>query len=840
MAHRYAPEVYSYCAQEIDPISQDYIPEEYLISFNEEGKRFCMDIRNLYHSSRLTGRWINPITRRALPSEVVAELEEFGRQLALQVNIADAVHVTLESYQTIGELILEVVRNIPGNLLENATTYDIIANNESLYDYDLEELLENVFTGQIYADYQRFEPEVRETSLMRLFEFAHQRKTEGVYEALTGVLGEILQLAPTVDFANLEHTEYIVHPQETVGEFLLSSLDSLAGGIPANLLRWKLVTERGESVYRMNLERLVPEGLPGDELYFVLLDEGELPRLQKVLRAYFYLHDLRDYLSLVTPESELPGLAEFVRDKTTTRFRKEDRKTLKKILKGWTYTFAEFLRVLETLLGYKDPQWFIYIAEYGRWVRTRHPEDVRPLIERTVIEGTPEQFRQIPISKYDLEYDLEDLARRQKQPVKRERVLYWMFVATIMMRCHNKSCLTLGATKDRKLVADVIRGEPVTDREEEVLAVLIVLRDPVRLKELLSTMETSGQGNYLIYALEMNFPEALPLLWNLGYSDDELLGTLKSCPEQVLPQLLNFLDSRVDLVPLLEIVMREMSWSNPEVIRAVLSYGPGQEALVANYFLAKNKEGGEILIEHLADESIPKLLARLDLEKTPTWVQTIDSLLHLQRITTEDVHLLLEKADSTDLARIFRESQRQGGPLEQLLLRDPRLPVMSLYRAVLNGYLSYLDSPRIDDGLVQDILMRALSEKLPVWGEILRHPRVTPAIAREALFRSFLREFERDLLTALRESGKVTPEEILDWVLHLTSSGCEGPVSLAKNSEFVQRATVHVLPSHMELAVIKRLAEVPELQQWFQEHPTSYRQYLLKRALEPPGETERG
>jgi hypothetical protein len=63
----------------IDPISLEEIPEEKLISFEENGKKWCFNIESLFEYTE-RGQFINPLTRNPLDEKTRGQIEEYKQK----------------------------------------------------------------------------------------------------------------------------------------------------------------------------------------------------------------------------------------------------------------------------------------------------------------------------------------------------------------------------------------------------------------------------------------------------------------------------------------------------------------------------------------------------------------------------------------------------------------------------------------------------------------------------------------------------------------------------------------------------------------------------------------
>jgi hypothetical protein len=82
----------------IDPISLEEIPDDKLIHFEQNGKRWCFNVETLAKYVR-EGKPENPVTRDLLPETVLSQIEDHNSHLKVQVVFAfPSVDCVFETY----------------------------------------------------------------------------------------------------------------------------------------------------------------------------------------------------------------------------------------------------------------------------------------------------------------------------------------------------------------------------------------------------------------------------------------------------------------------------------------------------------------------------------------------------------------------------------------------------------------------------------------------------------------------------------------------------------------------------------------------------------------------
>jgi len=132
----------------IDPITLDIIPNERLISFYQGNKKFCFDKESLYKYIREEDNPTNPLTRVELSREIVKEIYEYGKKY-LQIDVTikalngKSFNFNIDKDRKLGELIIDKHRRTAD--IQNIGKDLLLYAGKSLYNYDLNESIENIF-----------------------------------------------------------------------------------------------------------------------------------------------------------------------------------------------------------------------------------------------------------------------------------------------------------------------------------------------------------------------------------------------------------------------------------------------------------------------------------------------------------------------------------------------------------------------------------------------------------------------------------------------------------------------------------------------------------------------
>lgn len=146
----------------IDPILGDPIPEKYLITFKENGKIYCFDVRTLYKAWDASGKFLNPYTRTELSRRVQNAIQKYGEESKTKF----VVHIPkfnrdftsqIGRDQTLGDLLWIFVSNVPIDRyrdIEGFKKFNLLlhlnAGQRSIYEFDLETVL-NVLNWTDYV-----------------------------------------------------------------------------------------------------------------------------------------------------------------------------------------------------------------------------------------------------------------------------------------------------------------------------------------------------------------------------------------------------------------------------------------------------------------------------------------------------------------------------------------------------------------------------------------------------------------------------------------------------------------------------------------------------------------
>lgn len=181
----------------IDPITQEPILPDRIISVKEGNTYYCFDIATLYKEVR-EGRTDNPFTRKPLPNDVIRRVQEYKKELEVKVlPMMQYNAFTIDRDRPLGELVLDVLRAMSVDL-SAITKYNIFVGDDSVYDLDLNKTLEEqkLFTEETPGGIQRvlIIPE-RDRTDRRIRAMYQYLKTYGP----TGTLSTFLQAYPQVE-----------------------------------------------------------------------------------------------------------------------------------------------------------------------------------------------------------------------------------------------------------------------------------------------------------------------------------------------------------------------------------------------------------------------------------------------------------------------------------------------------------------------------------------------------------------------------------------------------------------------------------------------------------------
>lgn len=119
----------------VDPITQEIIPPHRLVTFEQLGIQYHLDIDTLYRYYNETLTLTNPYNRQPLPEHIVSRLKTVYR-LTIGVTMispeGDTESVYVSPYTTIGTIIVTLFTRMYS--ITMITIYDIMYNGVSLYN----------------------------------------------------------------------------------------------------------------------------------------------------------------------------------------------------------------------------------------------------------------------------------------------------------------------------------------------------------------------------------------------------------------------------------------------------------------------------------------------------------------------------------------------------------------------------------------------------------------------------------------------------------------------------------------------------------------------------------
>lgn len=98
--------------QVIDPIFGELIPDEYVVTFEQNGVEFCLDLRVLAEDSYRSGKYLNPLNRQELPVDLRGRIDTYIQQQQVQVQLdlpfASMSSITVSKFDSIAKMLIDV------------------------------------------------------------------------------------------------------------------------------------------------------------------------------------------------------------------------------------------------------------------------------------------------------------------------------------------------------------------------------------------------------------------------------------------------------------------------------------------------------------------------------------------------------------------------------------------------------------------------------------------------------------------------------------------------------------------------------------------------------------
>lgn len=698
----------------VDPLTLQEISPDDLISFQSGEKIFCFSRASLYRYIRTTGKLENPLTRQILPVELIRELEDYGQEHARTVDLL-GTQLTLDGFQTIGELILEVFRHshVSGQILEEVLSQDLhLPDQDSLYNYDLEAEL-TLFPRSIRLESVPLVTD-RKRALRAMFDFVRRRRDSGsVYEALEGVLGSELELVPQVP-----ELEYQVQPHETVGEILITLLRLLPGGVPGNLFRWNVVLENGTPLYTLPLDRLATEIIPAENIYQIpFVRAEELDQVRTVMKVYFFAHSLRAYRDLVIPQGI--SLVEAVRSQNPL--------AIKDALARMDYDVVDLLESYR--LAIPNETLFLQLIQVTPWKLrgsyswTINPDDLQPVLAKVLQEGTLNSLRKILQRTIDERHKGCDGLRTLDLRVIFQKTPPELIIAAVQ---------SLTGLSSPEGILETVRSSIAEARtvvegpSETTYLVRVVLRDIPAL----SRMHSSPSEKVVRLVLE-HYPDLLPLVWDKVARPMILFQKLfdvATLPRRYLNQFL----AHYSLETLVRYIARGKDWHYQLPI------------FLLNHYDLSDSEAAVLFQKAIYSSDLITALAHYP-NTTIWWAmiepQQVDRLTKLEEVIRRQMLIPNDLAKVlTDpvaiLSQILSPEYQASAEFVTTVLRNSKLSSADLVELLMKGLLSrktlthiglLLNDPRLD---LSDLLKVALRQPTT----LLSHLAGTPRFSMDLLF----------------------------------------------------------------------------------------------------------
>lgn len=263
--------------QVVDPFTLKLIAPENLVGYTiSEGTRFCFDRRSLYRQYVLAGYQPlqNPFTRELLPSSLHQEVIAYGESLRTAL-VFDHRKLVVEPFTMIGEVVVEYFTSLGSDYLKRIASTNLIYRGQSLYrerlTADAEALGDPIETRPFASLVEKSE------MLVLLFEFVKELRSRPQYETIYFHLGGVLAMTPLV--AKEDGFDLQLTAEMTVAEVVKEFYHALAR-LPVNrsvsvYRKYDIVTEYGESLSYLDLQKPISEQIPGELLHYVPFETEE-------------------------------------------------------------------------------------------------------------------------------------------------------------------------------------------------------------------------------------------------------------------------------------------------------------------------------------------------------------------------------------------------------------------------------------------------------------------------------------------------------------------------------------------------------------------------------------
>lgn len=168
----------------IDLFNQSEIPEDKLISYKEDNRVWCFNVDSLYANWKLNNSLVNSLTRKNLPEDVTATLEQMYNPATVTIVNNDRSFEIDPLITTVADVILLAAKTFDGYLFDNVVKYNPI-HEQSLYDQDLS------YTFVV--------------SSVKLVEFSSvdERNSDELSNSVALFVGAFLRLVPIIEDADI-------------------------------------------------------------------------------------------------------------------------------------------------------------------------------------------------------------------------------------------------------------------------------------------------------------------------------------------------------------------------------------------------------------------------------------------------------------------------------------------------------------------------------------------------------------------------------------------------------------------------------------------------------------
>lgn len=265
----------------VDPFTLQDIPEEFLVSFEENEHRYCFDIRSVAKTI-VQGSFSNPLTRSAFPDAVIQQAQIYIQSLTKTLYVGEERVPISTSLDSNFDMLIKILRAYDQGVLPALSKVNPFYEGLSLYTLTLTDQF--VFNEADVINLYPFTDGVEQAlAHKKLFEYCSKNRQEGgIIDTLFHELGFLLRIPPI--FFNSEGERYLLDPDDTVYD-TIRKIYIWLGGLE-QVKKYSLVLDDGTPLIAFHLKRKACEKIPSLEIRYVYYDEDEDDALETKIALF--------------------------------------------------------------------------------------------------------------------------------------------------------------------------------------------------------------------------------------------------------------------------------------------------------------------------------------------------------------------------------------------------------------------------------------------------------------------------------------------------------------------------------------------------------------------------